>query len=308
MSFANIDLEAQRQPLLKSDQPTATYASDDAHDENGQVPGSNTLDFVIQKTSRSLQGFSQSLSQFDSQRRQLGTKRDSLELRTNTDALQSNISKLQRAIETLIGELSLLMNKSAERSASGGSNAMQVSGRQIIMKERLTAEFHELVKKFAKLSKLYADKKRVTPVADAVANQENNNSSGDASGSSSKQQHQQQVQLLEQEQEDPDIVEQTELQYHLLLTEERNQEIQQVADGIMEVNSIFKDLGQLLNRQGEQINTIEDNILQLHGHTQQADRELQKANAYQRKRGKWSCILLVAVSIFLLVVILAVLS
>ena len=108
------------------------------------------------------------------------------------------------------------------------------------------------------------------------------------------QQEQEQVQT----QVDQDLIDQTELQYHILLTEERNREIEQVTEGIMEVNSIFKDLSQLVHQQGEQVNTIEDNILQLHGNTQQASNELNKANEYQKAKRKWSCILLVALCIF----------
>ena len=95
------------------------------------------------------------------------------------------------------------------------------------------------------------------------------------------QQEQEQVQT----QVDQDLIDQTELQYHILLTEERNREIEQVTEGIMEVNSIFKDLSQLVHQQGEQVNTIEDNILQLHGNTQQASNELNKANEYQKQKG-----------------------
>ena len=284
MSFANIDLEAQKKPLLQQD---AANKYTDAE--------SNDLDIIINKASRQLQNFNQQVSQFDQQRRQVGSKRDCVQLRSNIDASIENISELYNAIQHLISNLSQLINT----SAGNGTDKVQISNRHIVVKERLASEFSDLDKKFKRLVKIYHEKKKVTPIVTKIES-DNKEHHDDA--------HQRQQQVQVEPELDQDLIEQTELQYHLQLTQERNREIEQVTEGIMEVNSIFKDFDQLIHQQGEQLNTVEDNILQLHGNTQQADRELAKANNYQRLRSKWSCILLTALTIVVLIVVLAVVS
>ncbi|CAI5758875.1 unnamed protein product [Candida verbasci] len=285
MSFANIDLEAQKQPLLKSSQASASSS----YIEN------NELDIIINKTLHQLQSFGQLITQFDNQRKQIGSRRDCQQLRNNIDELTDKITDMSKAIQVLILNLSSLINKHSNKKDS----AIQVSNRQIVIKERLVSEFDELDKKFKKLIKQYHEKKISTPIPTDHKTEDRKEQQGD---NVENQQTQEQLQM------DAETINQTELQYQLLLTEERNREIEQVTEGIQEINTIFKDLGQLVNQQGEQLNTIEDNILQLHGNTKQADRELHKANEYQKKKGKWSCILLVALSIFLLIIILIAVS
>ncbi|EMG50510.1 SYP22 Syntaxin-22 [Candida maltosa Xu316] len=286
MSFANIYLEAQKEPLLKNN-------------TNNNYTSSNELDPIIDKTSNQLQVFGNLISQFDNQRKQIGTKRDTTELRNGVDELVDKISKMDQAISSLITNLSKLIHEQTKSNNNSG-----VSNRHVVIEERLSGQYKELAKAFSKSVKFYQEKKRTTPISTRKNQpvEETNTSHGKNESTEHPQQEQTQIQI------DQDLIDETELQYHLLLTEERNREIEQVSEGIMEVNSIFKDLSQLVHQQGEQINTIEDNVLQLHGNTQQASSELTKANEYQKSRGKWSCILLVALCIFVLIIVLAVIS
>ena len=286
MSFANIDLEAQKEPLLKGKDNDANYTSPDE------------LDTIIGKTSRQLLVFGNLISQFETQRKQIGTRRDTQELRNTIDVLTGKIQEMDRAILALIANLSTLINLKNSITASAS-----ISNRHIVIEERLSRQYSELSKAFNKSTKVYQEKKRITPLLTGPSKEtEEQTKSEDTLATSQQEQEQVQTQV------DQDLIDQTELQYHILLTEERNREIEQVTEGIMEVNSIFKDLSQLVHQQGEQVNTIEDNILQLHGNTQQASNELNKANEYQKQKGKWSCILLVALCIFLLVIVLIVVS
>lgn len=293
MSFANFDYEAQK-PLskrLNADQPPLKESSTE-------------LDRIIDKTSTQLQIFGGLVSQFDSQRRLIGSKRDSTHLRDNINELTKKISDLDTAIQSLILNISQLINKKLnkpQQTTSDGNpgSRLDISNRQIVIKERLVAEFNELHKGFQNSIRQYQEKKLACPIKTIVPS-EITESTPLISGNS---QQQTQMQI-----EDQDQINETELQYHLMLTEERNREITQVTEGILEVNAIFKDLGELVTQQGEQLDTIEDNIFQLHGNVQQADKELRKADEYQRSKGKWSCILLVALCIFVLIIVLAVLS
>lgn len=241
------------------------------------------LDTIINDTSEQIQTFGVLISQFNSQRRHVGSKRDTMEFRDTVDALEGRISSLASAI------LALLMNINAAMSGK-----LAVTNRQIVAKERLSAEFRELSGTFAASKRQYGDTKRSVPVRTAPTPQETKRMD--------------ETTPLVQTQVQEDNVEETDLQYHLLLTEERQREIERVSEGIREVNSIFKDLGQLVTAQGEQLDTIEDNILQMHGNTQQASQELHKAHEYQKKKGRWGCIILVFLCVFVLVIVLAVLA
>lgn len=285
MSFANFDYEAQKS--LKKD-------------GSSQSESQNELDSIIEKTSKQLELFGSLVSQFDTQRKQIGSRRDGARLRSNIDILIDKISNLDSVINILIENISSVVNK----NQTGSGKSLTITDKQIVIKERLEIEYSRLHKEFQVLTRTYKEKKRAIPIKETI----------DAVAAPSDEQtpllHQESGQQLTQEQLQiqRDEINESELQYHLLLTEERNQEINQINEGIVEINSIFKDLGELVHQQGDQLDTIEENILQLHGHTQQAEQELVKANEYQRKKGKWSCIVLVALCVFILIVVLAVLS
>ena len=51
----------------------------------------------------------------------------------------------------------------------------------------------------------------------------------------------------------------------------------------------------------EQIDSIENNMMNYATNNQLASHELVKADNYQKKKGKWTCILLVALVIFLVI-------
>ena len=147
MSFANIDLEAQKEPLLKGKDNDANYTSPDE------------LDTIIGKTSRQLLVFGNLISQFETQRRQIGTRRDTQELRNTIDVLTGKIQEMDRAILALIANLSTLINLKNSITASAS-----ISNRHIVIEERLSRQYSELSKAFNKSTKVYQEKKRTTPL------------------------------------------------------------------------------------------------------------------------------------------------
>jgi t-SNARE complex subunit (syntaxin) len=289
MSFANFDYEAQT--LTPREVVKAATATP-------QTEPQNELDGIIDKTSKQLELFGALVSQFDIQRKQVGTRRDNARLRANIDVLISKIANMESAIRILIDNVASVVNNN---QAGGTHKRLNITKKQIVIKERLESEFNGLHKQLQVTTRAYREKKKQNPLREANETtpliEEHNQQQVQL-----QQQHQQQQQIQEEQ------INETELQYHLLLTEERNQEINQINEGILEINSIFKDLGELVHQQGDQLDTIEENVLQLSGHTQQAQTELVKANEYQRKKGKWSCIILVALCIVGLVIVLAVVS
>lgn len=298
MSFANFDIEAQR----------SVSKGNNENIERHQSQSQNELDTIIDKASDQLQLFSNLISQFDAKKKLIGSKRDYIQLRDNAGALISKISDMDSAIQILIENLSHLINKKlgdkrqgTNDDQEGSSSKLEITQKQMVIKERLVSEFNELHKQFQRSARQYIEKTRTYPVKDDIPRQDERTPLIDSEQGKTGQQ----VAVQEPSQ---DQIDETELQYHLMLTQERNQNINQINEGILEINSIFKDLGELVNQQGEQLDTVEDNILQLSGNTQQAERELTKAHEYQKKKSKWSCILLFALCIFVLVIVLAVLS
>lgn len=282
MSFANYDYEAQL-PRKSSDS--------DGKTANADVE----LDSAISKTSAQMERYGMLISDFKTQIKLIGGRRDSLVLRKKIDGLQQEISALSTAIKALISRINSVMSKS---TTSDGK--FEISKRHLMMKDRLVSDFNELNGDFQTSLKLYQERKLVyalrTPPPDTDERTPLKQSQVDQLGQAL------QIQMTEED------IQQTELQYHMLLTEERNRQIDEVAQGIREVNSIFKDLGELVSQQGEQLDTVEENILQMLGNTQQAARELTKAHEYQKRKGKWSCILLIALCIFVLIMVLAIVS
>lgn len=286
MSFANYDLEAQtdlprKQVLLLLLQNTET-----------------DLDSIIRKTSHQIQIYGLLVASFNNEKKLLGSRRDDLQLRRKLASSQQNIISLGSAIRKLIADITVVMSDSSSESE------VKASSRQHMMKDRLSSDFRDLESNFDKAVQDYTEK-----TARAPLQPQKNTNTGNYTESSpllSQNENARQAQL--QIQEEQDVIEQTELQYHMLLTEERNRQIEQVAEGIREVNSIFKDLGELVNQQGEQLDTVEENVLQMSGNAHEASRELNKAHEYQKRKSKWSCILLVALCVFVLVMVLMVVS
>lgn len=279
MSFANFDLESQK-PIGRSS------ASPHEDDELSQI---------IDDTSKQLQTFGTLISQLDLHRKQVGSRRDTKELRATVEDLSSRTGELEKVIQVLVLQLSQIINNS-----SSTKGPLQISARKVVVKERLVNEFNELHRQFQRATRIYKEQKRAHPLVEVQLPPPDENTP------LINEDEQQQTQLQLQEEEDQ--LNETELQYHVLLTEERNREISKVTQGIQEVNSIFKDLSQLVTEQGQHMDTIEDNILQLNANTQEADQQLVKAHEYQKKKGKWTCILLIALSVFILIAVLAVLS
>lgn len=289
MSFANFDLEAQGSLKNKAVEEPAPQ---------------NELDNIISKTAKQLERFGELVAQLDLQKRHVGTRRDCLQLRRNIDELVSKITEMEKAVESLVLNISQLINKKLNEPKVTDSNSdapkLNISNKQVVIKERLVNEFYDLHKQFQKSIRIYNEKK----VNYSVKERTNSVQQIDENTPLILQD----PQLVQEQVFEEETIGETELQYHLLLTEERNREIDQVTHSITEVNSIFKDLGQLVLQQGEQLDTVEENILQLHGNTHQAERELTKAHEYQKKKGKWTCILLVALCVFVLIMVLAVVS
>lgn len=103
-------------------------------------------------------------------------------------------------------------------------------------------------------------------------------------------------------------------QQQLLILEEENtnfvhqreQEVNAIVKSIVDLNDIFKDLSQMVAEQGTVLDRIDYNVEQTQIQVFEGFKQLQKAEAYQRKNRKLCAITILAVTTILLFFILIV--
>ncbi len=76
------------------------------------------------------------------------------------------------------------------------------------------------------------------------------------------------------------------------LIEERDEAITDIAAAISEVNDTFKDLAQIVEDQGKDIDQIELNIGDAHNSTEEGVGHLVKADKLQKNYGRWIIVLI----------------
>jgi syntaxin 7 len=110
--------------------------------------------------------------------------------------------------------------------------------------------------------------------------------------------------LLQQQQQRQAQVMGNVLEYNEALIEERDQGIAEIHRQIGEVNEMFQDLAVLVNDQGQQLLTIDDQITATAERTRDGGAQLVKAERSQRSaRNKCLCIWLVAALVLAVVII-----
>ncbi|GMG39168.1 unnamed protein product [Ambrosiozyma monospora] len=298
MSFANFDIEAQkgRNPVNVTFQP-------------------------LNELSNKLSDFTSNVSKIDRYQQQLGTKRDNSQLRSQVDKLVTQTDKLQQGITQQLSKLEL----ANEESSSNNQNATFS-----FTLDKLQTQFQQVFKNYQVVVRSYNEKLQSVRVNEEFAKNEreqqlklnantallsqgtssttsnatNYGSTGNDLDEDMQAQTQIQRQALIQKQQG---ISETELQYHQDLIQHRENAIENISKGVQDINKIFSDLNEIVNQQGEQIDTIEDNLVSYSTDNQLASRELTKADEYQKKKGKWSCVILVALVVISLI-ILAVIS
>lgn len=94
------------------------------------------------------------------------------------------------------------------------------------------------------------------------------------------------------------------IEYQNNMIQQRDQEISRIESGILDINSIFKDLSSLVVDQGQMINTIESNIYNVETNVKLGSQELTRALEYQRKKAKLCFYLFFFLFMLLLVTIM----
>ncbi|XP_056635723.1 syntaxin-16 [Diorhabda sublineata] len=90
--------------------------------------------------------------------------------------------------------------------------------------------------------------------------------------------------------------------------QEREQEVNSIVKSIVDLNEIFKDLSQMVVDQGTVLDRIDYNIEQTSIQVHEGFKQLQKADAYQRKNRKICAIVVLASSIIVLIFLLIIMK
>ncbi|KAH3668766.1 hypothetical protein OGAPHI_002521 [Ogataea philodendri] len=256
MSFANLDLEAQKSVVRPSKSTASTQQL-------------NTI-------SSQLSDLISNITKFDKLQQQLGTKRDTLGLRNNLASLAKKCDSLHLQVEKSITEL--------ENNPDSLDNpTLQYN------KQKLKSQCTDMFRNYQLILRAYNERLQSVVVNEEYDSNQQNSAPIETTP------------LLAQQQE-PQISK-AELDFHESVIQQREHAIDNISRGVQDINKIFEDLNEIVNQQGEQIDTIEDNLLAYTSDNQQAHRELVKADAYQKKKRKWTCILLVVLVVVLLIVI-----
>ncbi|CCH41856.1 Syntaxin-7 [Wickerhamomyces ciferrii] len=279
MSFLDIDVEAQKGAVFQN-----------ANEERSKVS------LIIGKASNLLSDFASGVSNLERLVDQLGTKRDGKQLRQTIESARLvELNEYKQQLEHLTNDISHLI-----------ANNSQTSIEDKFSEEKVRKEFESVNNNFNILKRQYNERKNSVIINDRISNQEALDSEENIPSSSATEN----TPLIQrqQQQQNQYTITQQELDLHSVLAEERAEEIKKIHGGVEEINSIYKQLGYLVQQQGGQVDTVENNMSNLANHTQNAAQELVKADNYQKQKRKWSCIILIVLVIVVLIAVLAIFS
>ncbi|KAI0505306.1 t-SNARE [Xylaria bambusicola] len=175
-----------------------------------------------------------------------------------------------------------------------------VTPTQKYSQQKLSREFKAALAEFQSLQRTALEKQRAS--VSAAKGALDQDSAGDAAGASG--QHGEQLQLQQQEQ--VHLAAQDEVDFQDALIAEREDEIRHIEEGVSDLNVLFQQVAQIVGEQGEQLQTIENNAVNVRDDTRGADYELRSAARYQKNARSKACCLLLVLAVILTIVLLAV--
>ncbi|KAJ9607840.1 SNAP receptor [Cladophialophora chaetospira] len=158
--------------------------------------------------------------------------------------------------------------------------------------QKLSREFASALSEFQVVQRRAIERERASKAALEEAQ----------SGQSPSGEGQQQRQLLEE----PQLAEQSEVDFQENLIIEREGEIRQIEQSVGELNELFRDVAHLVRDQGDMLDAIDVNVENTLTDTRGADVELRSASRYQKSARNKACCLLVILAVVMLIVVLAV--
>lgn len=215
----------------------------------------------------------------------LGTARDTSEIRSS---LHDVTNATRELIKDCTQDLKLL---SRLDTSEPGKNRQQKK----LEKQKLSKEFQNVLSSFQKAQRIsaskqreFVDKAKATTVMlqSQVITNEEEEFNEPRSSTVMDEQRQVQMEALDHE-----------IEYNELLISEREGEIQNIEQGITELNEIFRDMGMLVNEQESGIQSIYGNVLNIAQSTRSAADELVIASRHQKNARRTKCCFLLIITI-----------
>lgn len=234
------------------------------------------------------------------------------ELTANLKTVQRYISKIPEKVSSgttnVEHEFQELSKEVTESFKKGGDlikklqewDLQDVNSTQKFSQESLAKEYSGMLQQYRNLQRQAAEKERalMQRAQSNIAAQESFHGDQATENTPLMAQQQQQQQLT------LEVVDQEEVDFMSNIVQDREAEILDIERNINEVNAIFRDVGTLVNEQGALMDSVEENISNMATNTRNASRQLDQADAYQRKRRKWSCMVLMMLVIVVFIVFL----
>lgn len=157
-------------------------------------------------------------------------------------------------------------------------------------------EFQSSFSEFQSLQRQALEKQKASVSAARAAAED---PEGAAHGHSESLEQQQQQELSR-------LAVQDEVDFQEALIIEREEEIRNIEQGVGDLNVLFTQVAEMVGQQGEQLDTIADNVENVRVDTRGADYELRSAARYQKNARSKACCLLLVLAVILTIVLLAI--
>lgn len=203
----------------------------------------------------------------------IGTDKDNQGLRDKVHVTQLSCNQIVSQTAKDLQRLTVVVRKGDKQ--------------QKLQAEKLTGDFRDAVQCYSRLQKQVAEKMKTRLLSRQTL------------GTTSEYDDDEEQRLTEEaERTAAQKSLQRELQFEQEMLLEREQRIRQIEGDILDVNEIMRELGAMIHEQGDTINSIENNIENVHGNVELGQQELQKAAEYQIKHRK-KMLFLVAVAVII---------
>ncbi|KCV67277.1 hypothetical protein H696_06299 [Fonticula alba] len=260
--------------------------------ERGDSPGgwNSNLDSqylrLVDRVAKAISDMGSSISSIQHQAQSIGSQHDTQEFRNNLNNLVAKTTTQTANTKKLLQELSAVPSTSLSPDES----------------RQRTLQFQKLHDAFqASVRRLNETQ---TMVATRMREQVKIVRTTHAMGGPSTDEFTESSALMSQQQLEQAAVLDNDITHHEESIRERQTAIEDIEANIRAVNDIFRDLNQLVQDQGETIDTIETNIVRVEENASAGRVEISQANSYQKSSRNKLCIIL---GIFVIVLVVLVL-
>jgi len=236
----------------------------------------------LQKLQSNVQSFARRVAEIDNYVRMIGTPRDNHGLRAR---VRNGVDEVNLQMKQIMSDVKRI----SQMDMSGPDKK-----KYVVQRQKLIQEFSNSGNDFKRVAAIAAEREK-TPIPEAVMKKAQTGAAMD---------DQERQGLLEAERREQAGQMEAQRAYIDGVNLQREEEVRQLEESVIQVNEMFHDLAQIVTEQGMLIDTIESNVVGAKENVEEGEKEIDKAMDYQKKsRSKMCCILVVCIIILLVVVL-----